>query len=44
MNLDTAFFSFIITSFVIGITILTLYSSFGPESKNLIDPFEEDED
>jgi hypothetical protein len=44
MNLDTAFFSFGITSLVIGITILTLYSSFGPGSENLIDPFEEDED
>jgi hypothetical protein len=44
MNFDTAFFSFVITSLVIGITILTLYSSFGPGSENLIDPFEEDED
>jgi hypothetical protein len=44
MNLDTALFSFGITSLVIGITILTLYSSFGPGSENLIDPFEEDED
>jgi hypothetical protein len=44
MNLDTAFLSFAIASLVIGITILTIYSSFGPGSENLIDPFEEDDD
>jgi len=44
MNFDTALLSFGIASLVIGITILTLYSSFGPGSKNLIDPFEEDDD
>lgn len=44
MNLDTAFLSFGIASLVIGITVLTIYSSFGPGSKNLIDPFEEDDD
>ena len=44
MNLDTAFLSFGISSLVIGITILTIYSSFGPGSKDLIDPFEEDDD
>jgi len=44
MNLDTVVISFGISSLVIGITILTLYSSFGPGSENLIDPFEEDDD
>jgi hypothetical protein len=44
MNLDTLFFSVGITSLVLGLTILIIYSSFGPGSKNLIDPFEEDED
>jgi len=43
MNLDTAFFSFGIASLVIGITLLTIYSSFGPGAENLIDPFEEDD-
>jgi hypothetical protein len=44
MNLDTAFFSFLIASLTIGVTLLTIYSSFGPGSENLIDPFEEDAD
>ena len=44
MNLDTAFLTFGITSLAIGVTLLTIYSSFGPGSKNLIDPFEEDDD
>jgi hypothetical protein len=44
MNLETALLSFGISSLVIGITILTIYSSFGPGSKDLIDPFEEDND
>lgn len=44
MNLDTTFLSFLIASLALGVTCLTLYSSFGPESKNLIDPFEEDAD
>jgi len=44
MNLDTAFLSFFIASLVIGVTLLTIYSSFGPGSENLIDPFEEDAD
>jgi len=44
MNFDTVVISFGIASLVIGITILTLYSSFGPGSENLIDPFEEDDD
>jgi hypothetical protein len=44
MNLDTTFLSFLIASLSIGVTILTIYSSFGPGSENLIDPFEEDAD
>ena len=44
MNIETAFLSFGISSLVIGITILAIYSSFGPGSENLIDPFEEDAD
>jgi Photosystem II reaction centre N protein (psbN) len=44
MNLDTVFFSFVIASLTIGITLLTIYSSFGPGSSELIDPFEEDAD
>jgi len=44
MNFDTIFLSFGITSLVIGITIFTIYSSFGPGSEDLIDPFEEDND
>lgn len=44
MNLDTAFVAFGIASFAIGLTLLTIYSSFGPGSENLIDPFEEDDD
>jgi hypothetical protein len=44
MNLDTAFLSFFIASLAIVVTLLTVYSSFGPGSQNLIDPFEEDAD
>ncbi len=44
MNIETITLAFLITSLIIGITILAIYSSFGPESKNLIDPFEEDND
>jgi hypothetical protein len=44
MNLDTVFLSFLIASLGLGVTFLTLYSSFGPGSQNLIDPFEEDAD
>jgi hypothetical protein len=44
MNFDTALLSFGIASLVIGITILTIYSSFGPGSKNLIDPFDENDE
>jgi hypothetical protein len=43
MNFDTALLAFAITSLVLGVTILTIYSSFGPGSENLIDPFEEDD-
>ncbi len=44
MNLDTAILSFGITSLVLGVTFLAIYSSFGPGSENLLDPFEEDND
>ncbi len=44
MNLDTAFLTFFVTSLTIGLTLLTIYSSFGPGSEKLIDPFEEDAD
>ena len=44
MNLDTALLAFGIASLAIGVTLLTIYSSFGPGSENLIDPFEEDDD
>ena len=44
MNFDTALLAFGIASLAIGVTILTIYSSFGPGSENLIDPFEEDDD
>jgi hypothetical protein len=44
MNLDTTFLAFLIASLTIGVTLLTIYSSFGPGSQNLIDPFEEDAD
>jgi len=44
MNLDTTFIAFIIASLTICVTLLTVYSSFGPGSENLIDPFEEDDD
>jgi len=44
MNLDTALVTFGIASLAIGVTLLTIYSSFGPGSENLIDPFEEDDD
>ena len=44
MNFDTAFVAFGIASLTIFITVLTIYSSFGPGSENLIDPFEEDDD
>jgi len=44
MNDNTIILVFSISSLVIGITLLAIYSSFGPSSKNLIDPFEEDND
>jgi hypothetical protein len=44
MNFETTFLAFGITSLVLGITLVTLYSSFGPGAKNLLDPFEEDDD
>jgi len=44
MNLDTAFLTFGIASLAIGVTLLTIYSSFGPGSDALIDPFEEDDE
>jgi len=44
MQFDTTLLTIGITSLVLGLTILTLYSSFGPGSKNLLDPFEEDDD
>ena len=44
MNLDTVFLAFVFASLAIGVTLLTVYSSFGPGSENLIDPFEEDDD
>ena len=33
-----------ISSLVFGITLYAIYSSFGPNSKDLIDPFEEEDD
>jgi hypothetical protein len=44
MNFDTTFIAFGIAALTIGITLLAIYSSFGPGSENLIDPFEEDAD
>lgn len=44
MNTETSLLAFGITSFTICLTLLIVYSSFGPGSKNLIDPFEEDDD
>jgi hypothetical protein len=44
MNLDTTIITFGIASLGICVTLLAIYSSFGPGSENLIDPFEEDND
>ena len=44
MNFDTVLIAFGITSLAIGVTLLTIYNSFGPGSEKLIDPFEEDDD
>jgi hypothetical protein len=44
INLDTILLAFGILSLTIVITVLAISSSFGPDSEDLIDPFEEDED
>lgn len=44
MNFETIFLAFIIASLTLGIAFLAIYTSFGPNSEKLIDPFEEDED
>ncbi len=44
MDTSTIFLTFTISSLLIAITILAIYTSFGPSSKDLIDPFEEDKD
>ena len=44
MNTNTVILTFGISSFLIALTILAIYTSFGPSSKDLIDPFEEDND
>ena len=43
MNLDTIFVTLEISSLTIGLTLLAIYSAFGPESKNLTDPFEQED-
>ena len=42
MNLDTIIISTLLICLLIGITLLAINSSFGKDSKNYIDPFEED--
>lgn len=44
MDTNTILLSFTISSLLIALTILAIYTSFGPSSKDLIDPFEEDND
>jgi hypothetical protein len=44
MLLETIILIFSIISLIIVLTMLILYSSFGPKSKILLDPFEEDDD
>lgn len=44
MNIDTTILAFAIASLTLGVTLLAVYTSFGPGSEKLIDPFEEDED
>lgn len=44
MNLDTTIITLGIISLSICVTLLTIYSSFGPGSENFLDPFEEDND
>jgi PsbN protein len=41
---NSLIFIIFISSLLIGITGYSVYSSFGPESKLLTDPFEEHED
>lgn len=40
----TLFATYFISCFLISITSYTIYTGFGPNSKNLRDPFEEHED
>ena len=44
MNIETAFVAFGIASLTIGVTLLAIYTSFGPGSEQYLDPFEEDDD
>jgi hypothetical protein len=44
MNIETTAIVAGITSLIVCITLFAIYSSFGPDAKKLIDPFEEDED
>lgn len=44
MQLETIILTVGIASLILGLTILTLYNSFGPNAKKLLDPFEEDND
>lgn len=44
MDTTTILLTFIISSLLIALTILAIYTSFGPASRTLIDPFEEDKD
>jgi hypothetical protein len=41
---ETIIVIFSIISLIIVLTILILYSCFGPKAKTLLDPFEEDDD
>nr|YP_010443619.1 photosystem II protein N [Merotricha bacillata]UTE94506.1 photosystem II protein N [Merotricha bacillata] len=43
MDIATLIIIFI-SSLLLGITIYSIYTAFGPASKNLRDPFEEHED
>jgi hypothetical protein len=43
MNGDTLTLFFVVISLSVGITLLALYSSFGPGAEQLMDPFEEEE-
>ncbi len=44
MDTNAVILTFTISSFLIALTILAIYTAFGPSSINLIDPFEEDKD